>query len=255
MNPIQHFKPNSNSPSKINKRSISNKANNILKNIIKIKSRNSIYSEMDKNKTGNKNPRIRKTLILNNRKTQQFQEFNVFENEDKFIKNLMTKFKLMNQPTETPIEKRKKIFNKLYGINPHYKTEWTKVKKKKNLSLEDYQAYTFRVFCKNKIEEQKLFDLAFDLKYIRQQTASISPLPTINFKTIYDHFKTKSVNNKKFYRTKFWDKKKSEDEFEKEEKEIKKMLSYKTIHKGKRNKAFDVLPEFLKTVLSKQKMF
>ena len=42
------------------------------------------------------------------------------------------------------------------------------------------------------------------------------------------------------------------DEFEKEEKLIKQMMSYKVIQRGKRNKAFDILPEYLKSALSKR---
>ena len=42
------------------------------------------------------------------------------------------------------------------------------------------------------------------------------------------------------------------DEFEKEEKLIKKMMSYKAVQRGKRNKAFDILPEYLKSALSKR---
>ena len=42
------------------------------------------------------------------------------------------------------------------------------------------------------------------------------------------------------------------DEFEKEERLIKKLKSYKSVPKKKRNKNFDVLPQYIRDVFNKK---
>ena len=131
--------------------------------------------------------------------------------------------------------------------------EW----RNKKLPLEEYQANTFKILTKNNIGKTELNDLAYNLKHLRMQSDSVSPLPPINLNIIYDHvYKSNSNRDKKINKMSIKqlinESNEPKDEFEKEEKLIKKMMSYKAVQRGKRNKAFDILPEYLKSALSKR---
>ena len=130
-------------------------------------------------------------------------------------------------------------------------------KRNKLLPLEDYQAKTFKILSKNDIGKTELNDLAYNLKNLRLQSDSVSPLPPINLNIIYDHvYRSHSNRNKKINKMTIKqlikESNEPKDEFEKEEKLIKQMMSYKPIQRGKRNKAFDILPDYLKDALSKR---
>ena len=261
-NEINLFKRNVLLPN-IKKSKLKNKALRILKEIDKKKENNSIFiTEELHSDNGSKTVRVRKkkkSLIksYNDKSIKALEDFNVFGNEDKFIKELMEKFNSKSLPKMPKKDKKKEILNKLYGIDPQFSIRMNIAKRNKKVSLEEYQANTFRILTTNNIGKSELFDLAYNLKNLRLQSDSVSPLPPININKIYDHVYRNSNNNDKKI-NKMTIKQlinqthEPKDEFEKEEKLIKQMMSYKIIQRGKRNKAFDILPDYLKTALSKR---
>ena len=247
----------------IKKNKLKYKAIKLLKEIDKKIENNSIFLTEGRNSCrGLETVRIRnkrKSLIksYNDKSIKPFEDFNVFGNEDKFVKNLMEKFKNKSQPKIPRKDKRKEVLNKLYGIDPQFGKRMNRAKRNKKVSLEEYQANTFRILTTNNIGKSELFDLAYNLKNLRLQSDSVSPLPPINFNKIYDHvYRNNNNNDKKINKMTIKQlinqTHEPKDEFEKEQKLIKQMMSYKIIERGKRNKAFDILPEYLKNALSRR---
>ena len=248
----------------LNKKLIKSKAIKILREINKKKENNSIFlteennSQRDFKRIRNRNRR-KSSLIrsYNDKGIKELESFNVFGNEDEFIKDLMEQFNKKSQQKISKIEKKKIVLDKLYGIDPLYSKRMKIAKRNKKDTLEEYQAKTFKILSKNDIGKTELNDLAYNLKNLRLQSDSVSPLPPINLNIIYDHvYRSNSNRNKKInkmtIRQLIKESNEPKDEFEKEEKLIKQMMSYKPIHRGKRNKAFDILPEYLKEALSKR---
>ena len=248
----------------LNKKLIKSKAIKILREINKKKENNSIFlteennSQRDFKRIRNRNRR-KSSLIrsYNDKGIKALESFNVFGNEDEFIKDLMEQFNKKSQQKISKIEKKKIVLDKLYGIDPLYSKRMKIAKRNKKDTLEEYQAKTFKILSKNDIGKTELNDLAYNLKNLRLQSDSVSPLPPINLNIIYDHvYRSNSNRNKKInkmtIRQLIKESNEPKDEFEKEEKLIKQMMSYKPIHRGKRNKAFDILPEYLKEALSKR---
>ena len=239
------------------------KALKLLKEIEKKKESNSIFLTEEK-KPGNdlKAIKVRKkrvSLINSNtdRGVKSIEDFNVFGTEDKFIKELMEQFNKKNEKKLSKTDKKQNALNKLYGIDPYFSKRMNIARRNKKLPLEEYQANTFKILTKNNIGKTELNDLAYNLKHLRMQSDSVSPLPPINLNIIYDHvYKSNSNRNKKINKMSIKqlinESNEPKDEFEKEEKLIKKMMSYKAVQRGKRNKAFDILPEYLKSALSKR---
>ena len=248
----------------LNKKLIKSKAIKILREINKKKENNSIFlteennSQRDFKRIRNRNRR-KSSLIrsYNDKGIKELESFNVFGNEDEFIKDLMEQFNKKSQQKISKIEKKKIVLDKLYGIDPLYSKRMKIAKRNKKDTLEEYQAKTFKILSKNDIGKTELNDLAYNLKNLRLQSDSVSPLPPINLNIIYDHvYRSNSNRNKKInkmtIRQLIKESNEPKDEFEKEEKLIKQMMSYKPIHRRKRNKAFDILPEYLKDALSKR---
>jgi hypothetical protein len=237
------------------------KARKLFREIDKRKENNSIYATEESNSERGskimKSKKRKQSLIksYNDKGVKALDSFNVFGNEDKFIKELMEKFNSKSHSKTKKIDKKRDILNKLYGIDPKFTKRMNIAKRNKKMDLEDYQANTFKILTTNDIGKSELFDLAYNLKNLRLQSDSVSPLPPINLNIIYDHvYKNNhnNVNKKKTIKELINDSHEPRDEFEKEEKLIKQMMSYKATQRGKRNKAFDILPEYLKTALSKR---
>ena len=246
----------------IRRNQIKVKAQKLLEEIDKRIEKNGIFlTDVNNSDKEFKTPRVRRkgnSLIKSyNDKGEEktINDFNVFGNEDNFIKELMDKFNQKSQPKLKKIDKRKIILDKLYGIDPLFKKRMMSAKRNKKLSLEEYQANTFKILSKNDIGKTELYDLAYNLKSLRLECDSVSPLPPINLSIIYDHVYNSNQDkkiNKMTIKQLINETHEPKDDFEKEEKLIKQMMSYKAIQRGKRNKAFDILPEYLKTALSKR---
>ena len=104
-------------------------------------------------------------------------------------------------------------------------------------------------------------NLKTNFENIKISNNSIQPLPKINIKTIYDHVKNKKEKNIKMISLKEYlkgDKDEDKDEYELELDKIKESKKYfKKVNNNykNRNKSLDVLPQYLKDVLTKQLKF
>ena len=101
-------------------------------------------------------------------------------------------------------------------------------------------------------------DLVQNLKNLKYECDSVKPLPPINVKIIEDHIykkinskSVKKMNLKEFLKHT----NEPKDEYEKEQRVIKNLKSYKVLPKSKRNKNYDFLPSFLRESLNKNLRF
>ena len=186
----------------------------------------------------------------------EYLDYNVFNNEDNSIKNLMNKFKIKNKQKKLPrLERKKLVLNQLYGITPELNEKIAKLKNEKNLCLEDYQSKIMTTLGSyGSIGSSELMDLLQNLKELKMDSESVQPLPPINIDVIYDHVlnnksKPKNIRSKSIKEI-LNEKEEPKDEFEKEEMMIKKIQrgSLKKV-KIKRNGHLDVLPPYLKNLL------
>ena len=185
-------------------------------------------------------------------------DFNVFNNEDLMIKNLMYKFDLKksyNRPNK--LQRRQEVLNKLYGFNKDFSEKLNEIKQQKNLNLAKYQNNILYALSMNTKDQNEVVDLSEKFTELKDECESVSPLPKINFKNIYDHVlnqnKYKSKSTRKMPIKKFLIKtNEPKDEFEREERLIQKIKGAKSLPKKKRNKVFDNLPECLKDIFNKK---
>ena len=156
-------------------------------------------------------------------------DYNVYDEEDETVKNLLNKFKIKNQQKKLPkIEKNKLALNQLYGITSETNEKIAKVKHRKKLSLEDYQTKILTTLGSNgNIGVDELTNLLQNLKELKIDSESVQPLPPINIKIIYEHVlnnqKKHNIVKSKSIREILNEKEEPKDEFEKEERMIKKI--------------------------------
>ena len=232
----------------------------ILRKIEKRKPKN-IGSIFDNKRVVAKNTRRGKTYKsfneeFNNRKTTKDKEiFNVFKHEDHMVKELMIKFKEKNKKDKIPKLIRKRMaFNRLYDITKESKERLKDVKKaKKIFSLEQYQINILKAVDINSIEDGERQNLIQSFNDLRKESDNIQVLPPINIKTIRDHVKNqKKEKLKKSFKEIMNNAMDDLDEFEKEEKMIKDIKSYKSQPKTRRNKNFDMLPDYIREIFTKK---
>ena len=156
--------------------------------------------------------------------------------------------------------KQRKILDKLYGVTPLYTHKYHKTQKQKNLDLESYQNNLLNFFStETNIDKRDFMDLLQNFDEIKENSASVNPLPKINVDNIIDHVKNqkKGKNDKMLTLKEYLNKNKNrkKDEFEKEQELIEKSKKFKVIPKKKRNRNLDLLPPYLREVLNKQLKF
>lgn len=188
------------------------------------------------------------------------QNYNVFETEDEFIQKILHKFYLHDKIKRQNEKNRKRmVLDKIYGFPQTHTLSMKKAKSKKYLPLKEYQDNILIEFARNNktIEQGKFLDLVQNFKNLRLETESIIPLPKINIDNIKNHVLTKGTKNLKRIALKDYLFKNEGplDEFEKENIIINKLkkqkyISHSTINK--RNKNFDILPQYLKDKFSNQ---
>ena len=186
--------------------------------------------------------------------------YNVFETEDEFIKKIMYKFYIHNKVNKQKEKYRKRmVLDKIYGYSPNHTQSMKKAKSKKYLPLKEYQDHILIEFARNykTIEQGKFLDLVQDFKNLRAETESVIPLPKININNIKNHVLTKGTKNLKKIALKdyLFKNEGALDEFEKENIIINKLRKQKYIAHSqinKRNKNFDILPQYLKDQFSNQ---
>lgn len=191
---------------------------------------------------------------------KEINDYNVFNNEDNFIKDLMKKFYNKALRQKPPLERRKLALNKLYDITPEITERVTEAKHRKYLSLENYQSNILdAVNNRETLSRGKLFDLVQEFNDLRAESDSVKPLPKINVDIIEEHVRIKgnseSKNKKKKISLKELLKLKSnepKDEFEKEERLINSIKNFKLIPKKKRNRNLDNMPYYIRELFSKK---
>jgi hypothetical protein len=193
-------------------------------------------------------------------KDEDMYDFNVFYSQDEIIKNLMNQFyeKVNKKKEENKISRRRDALNKLYQITPECNYNMNEAKKFKSLDLEDYQKNILSSMPAKSMEQWGIMDLVQNLKHLKHECDSVKPLPPINIKIIEDHVykKNNSKSVKKMKLKEFLEQSNEpKDEFEKEQRIIKNLRSFKVLPKFKRNKNYDFLPAYLRESLNKNLKF
>ena len=185
----------------------------------------------------------------------EIEEYNVFSNEDKMIKGLMTQFKEKNRKDKIPkLIRRKMAFNKLYEITNQSDERLKNARKSKRLySLEKYQENMLKAIDVNSIDQSEIMNLIQNLNDLKNDSNYMKSLPPINVNIIKDHVinSTKKEKRKLNFKEIMNPNNEPLDEFEKQEKIIKDIKSHKSPIKNKRNKNFDKLPEYIREAFSK----
>ena len=181
--------------------------------------------------------------------------YNVFSNEDHVIKDLLTQFKEKNEKDKIPKLIRKKMaFNRLYRLSEGSIEQLNRVKKnKKKYSLEEYQANILKAVDVNSVEQSEIMRLIQNFNEIKIESNNVKALPPINIDIIKDHVYRQSqlISLKKKNMRDIIKKKEPLDEFEKEERLIKSLKSFRSVPKKKRNKNFDILPQYIREIFAK----
>lgn len=186
---------------------------------------------------------------------KEIEEYNVFSNEDKMIKGLMTQFKEKNRKDKIPkLIRRKMAFNKLYEITNQSDERLKNARKSKRLyTLEKYQENMLKAIDVNSIDQSEIMNLIQNLNDLKNDSNYMKSLPPINVNIIKDHVinSTKKEKRKLNFKEIMNPNNEPLDEFEKQEKIIKDIKSHKSPIKNKRNKNFDKLPEYIREAFSK----
>ena len=195
-------------------------------------------------------------LKMENFEQKKSQDYNVFGNEDERINELVMKFK--EELKERRIDKmtrRKNALNKLYNITPEYNLRMQEARKFKSLDLDEYQKNILSSVPYNCIGKNEILDLVDTFKTLKNECDSVKPFPAINVKIIKDHILKKSRNNQnvKSMRLKEFlsQSNRPNDEYEKEQRLIRKLKCFKVVTKFKRNKNYDILPIHIRESLKK----
>ena len=131
-----------------------------------------------------------------------------------------------------PKNKRKrKILDKLYGITPELKNKLDYAKSNKKLNLETYQENILYSLDDEFIDRSDIMDLMQSFEELKIKNSSVKPLPKINLDIIYNHVYNKSKKIKSMNIKDYLNNNDSLDEFEKEEKLINNIKTYRYVPK------------------------
>ena len=200
-----------------------------------------------------------KLYELQRKQSDETQDYNVFNDQDKKIKDLMLQFyEKQRKKKVSKLIRRKNALNHLYDITPESKNRIMEAKKFKSLNLEDYQENILTAIPAKSMAQGVIMDLVQSLNILKSECDSVKPLPEINVKIIEDHVykKNNSKSVKKMNLKEFLGQSNEpKDEYEREQKIIKNLRSYKALPKFKRNKNYDFLPNYLRESLNKNLKF
>lgn len=189
-----------------------------------------------------------------NKDVEEKDEYNVFSNEDHLIKNLLNQFKEKNEKDKIPkIIRKKMAFNRLYNITEGSSEKLKDVKKsKKKYSLEEYQENILKSVDANSVDQGEIMKLIQSFNDIKIESNNVKALPPINIDIIKEHvYKKKPVKPRKKNLRDIMKRQEPLDEFEKEERLIKNLRSYKSVPKRRRNKNLDILPQYIRDIFAK----
>ena len=115
--------------------------------------------------------------------------------------------------------KQKNIINKIYGINSQYIRNLNFAKKRKYLTLKDYQINILEAYSQNrKYSDKSIYKLSDIFKNIREDIEGVVPYPKINLNSIFNHFKSHNkIHRIKSVKSYINEIPKPKDDFEKEE--------------------------------------
>ena len=185
---------------------------------------------------------------------EEKDEYNVFLNYYHLIKNLLNQFKEKNEKDKIPkIIRKKMAFNRLYNITEGSSEKLKDVKKsKKKYSLEEYQENILKSVDANSVDQGEIMKLIQSFNDIKIESNNVNALPPINIDIIKDHvYKKKPVKPRKKNLRDIMKRQEPLDEFEKEERLIKNLRSYKSVPKRRRNKNLDILPQYIRDIFAK----
>jgi hypothetical protein len=189
-----------------------------------------------------------------NKDVEEKDGYNVFSNEDHLIKDLLNKFKEKNEKDKIPkIIRKKMAFNRLYNITEGSSEKLKDVKKsKKKYSLEEYQENILKSVDANSLDQGEIMKLIQSFNDIKIESNNVKALPPINIDIIKEHvYKKKPVKPRKKNLRDIMKRQEPLDEFEKEERLIKNLRSYKSVPKRRRNKNLDILPQYIRDIFAK----
>ena len=189
-----------------------------------------------------------------NKDVEEKDGYNVFSNEDHLIKGLLNQFKEKNEKDKIPkIIRKKMAFNRLYNITEGSSEKLKDVKKsKKKYSLEEYQENILKSVDANSVDQGEIMKLIQSFNDIKIESNNVKALPPINIDIIKDHvYKKKPVKPRKKNLRDIMKRQEPLDEFEKEERLIKNLRSYKSVPKRRRNKNLDILPQYIRDIFAK----
>jgi len=189
-----------------------------------------------------------------NKDVEEKDGYNVFSNEDHLIKDLLNQFKEKNEKDKIPkIIRKKMAFNRLYNITEGSSEKLKDVKKsKKKYSLEEYQENILKSVDANSVDQGEIMKLIQSFNDIKIESNNVKALPPINIDIIKDHvYKKKPVKPRKKNLRDIMKRQEPLDEFEKEERLIKNLRSYKSVPKRRRNKNLDILPQYIRDIFAK----
>lgn len=196
-----------------------------------------------------------KVYELEKNKREDTQDFKVFNSQDKIIKDLVLQFNdKVNKKKLGKLNRRKNALNKLYEIPPEFNNNMNEAKKFKSLDLEDYQKNILSSIPSQSMEQGGMMDLVQNLNSLRNECNSVKPLPPINIKIIEDHVlkQNNSKSVKKMKLKEFLEQSNEpKDDYEREQRIIKNLRSFRILPKFKRNKNYDFLPSHLRESLRK----
>ena len=189
-----------------------------------------------------------------NKDVEEKDAYNVFSNEDHLIKDLLNQFKEKNEKDKIPkIIRKKMAFNRLYNITEGSSEKLKDVKKsKKKYSLEEYQENILKSVDANSVDQGEIMKLIQSFNDIKIESNNVKALPPINIDIIKEHvYKKKPVKPRKKNLRDIMKRQEPLDEFEKEERLIKNLRSYKSVPKRRRNKNLDILPQYIRDIFAK----
>ena len=166
----------------------------------------------------------------------------------------MNKFKEQNAKDKIPkLTRKKMVFNRLYNITDNSIKQLKDIKKKKKLySLEKYQENILKSVNVNSVDQSEIMKLVQNFNDIKIESYNVKALPPININIIKYHvYRKKQIESRRKSFMNYMVKKEPLDEFEKEQRLIKKLKSYKPVIKRRRNKNLDVLPQYVRDIFTK----
>ena len=83
--------------------------------------------------------------------------------------------------------KQRRILDKLYGVTPSYIEKYQNTQKQKQLDLDAYQNNLLNFFStETNIDKRDFMDLLQNFDEIKENSASVNPLPKINVDNIWE---------------------------------------------------------------------